>query len=224
MQPKRVIHIRIRDLRRERELTQEELAEALGISRQSINAMEAGRCLPSLPVALQIAAYFAVPLQRLIAIADENERALAAAVENGATEAPALGNPWEPLREMRDMLDDFMGDAPRLEAGPTPLVNMKDEGEVIVVEMQLPGFSKEDLTLEITDDQLTVSAELMEATQPESGQVTREFARRAFTRTLMLPAVVQSDHADAKMKNGILTVRLPKRMDDRRRPKRLEIQ
>lgn len=57
------IQIRIRDLRRERSLTQEELADALGISRQSINAMEAGRCLPSLPVALQIASFFSVPIQ-----------------------------------------------------------------------------------------------------------------------------------------------------------------
>ncbi len=53
-----IIHIRIRDLRRDKALTQEELAVALGISRQSVNAMEAGRCLPSLPVAMELASFF----------------------------------------------------------------------------------------------------------------------------------------------------------------------
>ena len=64
MSEKQIVHIRIRDLRRERSLTQEELAEALGVSRQSINAMEAGRCLPSLPIAMQLSSFFSVPLQQ----------------------------------------------------------------------------------------------------------------------------------------------------------------
>jgi HSP20 family protein len=208
MQPKRTIYIKIRDLRRERSLTQEELAEALGISRQSINAMEAGRCLPSLPVALQIAAYFAVPLQRLIAIADENERALAAALENGDLTPPPPANPWEPLREMRDMIDDFIGDAPRLTAGNCPLANVHEDDTTVTVEFQLPGFAKNDLSIDVSEDQLTVSGEMKQQHQAEGHQ---EFQITSFTRTLSLPAKIDTDSAQAEMRNGILTLKLQKR-------------
>ena len=55
-----ITHIsrKIRNLREEKKLTQEELAEKLGISRQSIISVEKGKCLPSLPLALRISELF----------------------------------------------------------------------------------------------------------------------------------------------------------------------
>ena len=49
---------RVRELRAERQLSQEALGEALGVSRQTINSIENGRYLPSLPLAIAIARYF----------------------------------------------------------------------------------------------------------------------------------------------------------------------
>lgn len=49
---------RIRIERAEKEITQQELAEAVGVSRQTIVAIEKGRFLPSTPLALKIARYF----------------------------------------------------------------------------------------------------------------------------------------------------------------------
>ncbi len=48
----------IREKRAERKLSQAALAEAMGVSRQTINAIETGRYLPSLPLALALARYF----------------------------------------------------------------------------------------------------------------------------------------------------------------------
>ena len=48
----------VKELRRERGLTQEELARALDVSRQTIISIERGRYVPSLPLALKIAAFF----------------------------------------------------------------------------------------------------------------------------------------------------------------------
>jgi len=53
----RVIN-RVRQYRLQRELTQEELAKAVGVSRQSINSIEQGRYIPSLPLALRFARLF----------------------------------------------------------------------------------------------------------------------------------------------------------------------
>lgn len=49
---------RVRELRIARGLTQQELAESVGVSRQSINSIEQGRYIPSLPLALQLAGVF----------------------------------------------------------------------------------------------------------------------------------------------------------------------
>jgi putative transcriptional regulator len=55
----------VRLLRAERALSQGALAEALGVSRQTINAIETGRYLPSLPLALGLARYFDTTVEAL---------------------------------------------------------------------------------------------------------------------------------------------------------------
>jgi putative transcriptional regulator len=55
----------VRERRLERRITQEDLARALGVSRQTINAIEAGRYLPSLPLAINLARYFGRPVEDL---------------------------------------------------------------------------------------------------------------------------------------------------------------
>jgi putative transcriptional regulator len=52
------IHNRIRELRSERGWTQQQLADAVGVSRQSINSIECNRYVPSLPLALAFARVF----------------------------------------------------------------------------------------------------------------------------------------------------------------------
>ncbi len=56
---------RLRVLRTEREWSQGKLAERLGVSRQTINALETGRYDPSLPLAFKIAALFASPIEEI---------------------------------------------------------------------------------------------------------------------------------------------------------------
>ena len=56
---------RVRELRAERVLSQGALAEMLGVSRQTINAIETGRYDPSLPLAFKLARLFNQPIERL---------------------------------------------------------------------------------------------------------------------------------------------------------------
>ena len=55
----------LRDLRRQRGLSQADLAEAIEVSRQTINAVEADKYDPSLPMAYKLAAFFGVPVEEL---------------------------------------------------------------------------------------------------------------------------------------------------------------
>jgi putative transcriptional regulator len=55
----------IREQRAARGISQARLADALGVSRQTINAIETGRYMPSLPLAFALAGYFELPLEEL---------------------------------------------------------------------------------------------------------------------------------------------------------------
>lgn len=59
---------RVKEMRLERELTQEQLAEAVGVSRQSINSIERGRYVPSLPLALLLARTFRCAVDDIFAL------------------------------------------------------------------------------------------------------------------------------------------------------------
>ena len=55
----------VRQLRESRGLSQGQLAEELHVSRQTVNAIETGRYLPSLPLAFAIARYFGRPIEEI---------------------------------------------------------------------------------------------------------------------------------------------------------------
>ena len=63
---------KVRELRAERGWTQQQLADAVGVSRQSINSIECNRYVPSLPLALAFARVFACATDEIFTL--ENER------------------------------------------------------------------------------------------------------------------------------------------------------
>ena len=62
---------RVKELRTTREWTQEQLAEAAGVSRQSINSIERNRYVPSLELALKFARIFACPTDQIFQLEDK---------------------------------------------------------------------------------------------------------------------------------------------------------
>jgi len=63
---------RVRELRIARDWTQEHLAEAVGVSRQSINSIERGRYIPSLPLALLLARVFRCPVDAIFSVENKS--------------------------------------------------------------------------------------------------------------------------------------------------------
>ncbi len=63
---------RIKVERAEKDITQQELAEAVGVSRQTIVAIENGRFMPSTPLALKIARYFGKQVEQLFILEDND--------------------------------------------------------------------------------------------------------------------------------------------------------
>jgi putative transcriptional regulator len=63
---------RLKVLRAERNWSQQDLANELGVSRQTINAIETGKYDPSLPLAMKIARLFAQSVEAIFSLADED--------------------------------------------------------------------------------------------------------------------------------------------------------
>ena len=66
---------KIRVLRAEREITQEQLAQGLGVTRQTIIAIEKGTCNPSVALAIRIARVFGAPVEAVFSLTDRDRAA-----------------------------------------------------------------------------------------------------------------------------------------------------
>jgi len=95
--------------------------------------------------------------------------------------------------------------------GRLPHLELEDAGDAIVLNAEIPGVDPKDLQIECRDDVLTIRAESREE---ESSEESGRFHRYAsFYRQVPLPPEADVDHAQASCKNGVLTVRFPKRAD-----------
>lgn len=93
-----------------------------------------------------------------------------------------------------------------------PLVDLVDEGREFVLRAELPGVSKEDLDIRVSPDGIEMRAEAeREKEEKEPHYYYRERAYRAFHRRIPLPEEVFADRTEAKLKDGVLEVRIPKR-------------
>ena len=63
---------KIRVARAEARMTQQQLAEAIGVSRQTINAIESGKFVPSTVLALKMAKIFTRPVEEIFQLDDED--------------------------------------------------------------------------------------------------------------------------------------------------------
>lgn len=63
---------RIRVLRAEKEISQKELAEVIGVSRQTVNSIEKGKFNPSVITALKVAEYFGVDVETVFQIQEDD--------------------------------------------------------------------------------------------------------------------------------------------------------
>jgi HSP20 family protein len=97
-------------------------------------------------------------------------------------------------------------------------VDVRDEDDAYVLSALVPGLKAEDLHIQILEDVVTVEGEFK---ADENEYLMRELPHGSFNRTLRLPATLDADKADAKITDGVLTLRIPKA--ESARPKTVKI-
>ena len=126
-------------------------------------------------------------------------------------------NPFEELESMQrryfgDVAEDFKTD-------------IRDNGESYLLEADLPGFKKEDISVDIEGDTLTIHAERSGETEEKDGKgayVKRERCYGSFSRSFDMTGIRTEDVA-AAYENGVLKLTLPKKQETLPTARKLEI-
>jgi HSP20 family protein len=129
--------------------------------------------------------------------------------------------PWRPFgelgslrREMDRLWDSFFGERPLARAWErewAPSLDVSETKDNFVVKAEVPGIDAKDIDISLTGDVLTIKGEKkQEKEEKEEDYHLVERTYGAFSRSIRLPAEVESTKIKASYKNGILRVTLPK--------------
>jgi len=224
----------LKKFREKTSMTQEELAEKLEISRQSVISLESGKCVPSVHLALRISQFFDVPVEFIFRSDFENHIENIENIENennlnGGGQMSRDMIPWSPWRDLlslRETMDKFFDEPHSVAHQPSgmflPAVSIRDSQGKLVIEIDIPGVKEEDLDVRVEDDKVIVRGERKHTEENKRDDYYHlESSYGAFSRVIALPSSVNADRAEAEVKNGILEIRIPK--VDEKKTKKIEV-
>jgi HSP20 family protein len=115
---------------------------------------------------------------------------------------------WEPFREF---IEKFFEEDFNFTISPRLATDVYETDKDLVVEMQVPGFKKEDIKISFQDDYLRVEGKTEEEKEEkEKNYWRKEIRRGSFVRVIPLPRKVDPKKAKASFKDGVLKISLPK--------------
>lgn len=126
-------------------------------------------------------------------------------------------DPFRDLREWNTAFDRFFGDRYSQSVDREPAIHhWSPTGDVsetpteVTFTVELPGFEKDEIDIALDKDVLTISGErtLEKGEKRDFHRVERWYGR--FSRSFKLPTTVNNSKIDAALKNGVLTIHLPK--------------
>ncbi len=141
---------------------------------------------------------------------------------------------WDPLadiaelrREMDRSFGEFFGWTPSsmaaTEAVWSPLVDIQETKDSILLKAELPGVKQEDIQVSIVGDTLTLKGERKRETEVKEDQYHRiERSYGSFQRSLVLPSVVDPSRVKATYRDGVLEIQLPKK--EEAKPKAIKVE
>jgi HSP20 family protein len=140
------------------------------------------------------------------------------------TQAPVAWSPSRELDELQSLMDRLMENiwtAPGDGGVWVPVADIEETEDAWIVEAELPGVHRDDINIEVRDNELEISGEVKER---ERKGILRRRTRRvgAFEYRVTLPGPVDAANVDARLDDGVLTVRIPK--PEQARARRVDIQ
>jgi HSP20 family protein len=152
------------------------------------------------------------------AIAEIRRQTMANHVAERQTRSEQVDPVAERMRRLAEQMFAQLGSPALLaEASAwTPFVDIEEQDDAYVLEAEIPGVQRNDVNIELVGNELMITGELKEK---ERKGIVRRRTRRVgtFDYRVMLPSQVDSTGIEAKLADGVLTVRVPKMKQDRRK-------
>jgi HSP20 family protein len=123
---------------------------------------------------------------------------------------------FEELDRMRRQFDRLFGEAQRaprglLGSGVFPQINLTEDADKFYVRAELPGVRSDDIEMQATAKNLSISGERkIEAENEGVRYHRREREAGKFSRIITMPTEIDPDRIEAKLQDGILTIHVPK--------------
>ena len=131
---------------------------------------------------------------------------------------------YELYRNMRDWENEFFSDASAMSSCKSDL---RDTGDALILDVELPGFAKDEIQLDVTGDVLTLTAKHREKTQEEKDQegtyLRRERTLASYEQKLDV-SNINTEQMQANYENGLLTLTMPKKSATTPLSRRIDIQ
>lgn len=105
---------------------------------------------------------------------------------------------------------------------PFPPLNVWSEGDALLVEAELPGVPLAALEITVQGDELVIAGERKLPDEPGATAHRRERASGRFARVVRLPVEVDAEAVQARLRDGVLHLSLPRSAASR--PRRIEVQ
>lgn len=107
--------------------------------------------------------------------------------------------------------------------GRIPKVDVINRDDEVLIKAELPGVKKDDIDVSMTDNMITIKSSTRKEQEEEKGDYFyREISEGSFSRSIALPAEVNIEKSQAKFKNGVLELKLPKMESAKRRSLKIE--
>lgn len=124
---------------------------------------------------------------------------------------------YDPFKEIDELERRFFG-----QRTPAMKTDIREADGAYVLEADLPGFAREDVSIEIKNGYMTIRAERKTEAETTDSYLRRERSYGAFSRTFDLEGI-DAEAVTAEFKDGVLTVTLPKLQPKAEEARRVEI-
>jgi HSP20 family protein len=216
---------RIRQFREERDFSQEQVAKKLGVSRQTIFALEKGLWDPSLTLATRICELFDTAFDEMFGIENRINK------KGGEMTRHLMPlTPFQGLGDLHREIDRFFEDAFFNLNPPSisriPALNIQEEDNKYMIEVAVPGFKEDEIEIEAGEDYLTLTGKRRE--EKEAGGKGKKFHRRefnfaSFERTVAFPDRINDEKISAELKDGTLQITVPKKISTKPKARKIKV-
>ncbi len=125
------------------------------------------------------------------------------------------------MRTLSDLMNEYFGmESSSAASHIQPRVNISENNDAFSIQVALPGFNKEDISIDLNENVLKISGRKNAEESKEIQYWRKEFLQGEFEKQFIVPESVDNEKISGSMEGGVLNLTLPKREEMKPQPAR----